>query len=163
MNTDKALHSLVSAIDYPMFVVTVAAGDQRSGCLVGFVTQGSIEPVRLVVMISKANHTCAVASRATQMVVHFLHRGNLGLARLFGEQTGDVVDKFSGCSWRRVAGVEAPVLEGTRGWAAGPVVSRFDAGDHIGHLVDVTASEVDGEGPQLGFQMVSSMRPGHPA
>ena len=163
MDSGKALHSLVSEIDYPMFVVTAAAGGERSGCLVGFVTQGSIDPVRLVVMLSKANHTYGVALEASELVVHFLHEGNLELSRLFGEETGDQTDKFARCAWRHVAGVEAPVLVGTRGWAAGRILTRFDAGDHMGHVIDVTAAELDSEGPQLGFQMVSSMRPGHPA
>ncbi len=36
-----AFESLVGSMDYPMFVVTVNAGGERSGCLVGFVTQCS--------------------------------------------------------------------------------------------------------------------------
>lgn len=159
----EAFHSLVSGVDYPMFIVTTVAEGERSGCLVGFATQGSIDPIRLVVMLSRANHTCKVALRASQLVVHFLHHGNLELAKLFGEETGDRTDKFTRCAWQQVDGVQPPVLSGTRGWAAGPVLSRFDAGDHIGHVLDVEAARLDGEGPQMGFQMVSSMQPGHPA
>lgn len=163
MDSGKAFHSLASGIDYPMFIVTTMAGTEPSGCLVGFVTQGSINPIRLVVMLSKSNHTYRVALRASQLVVHFLHRGNLELSELFGEETGDQTDKFARCRWHHVDGVAPPVLLGTRGWAAGPVLSRFDAGDHMGHVVDVTAAAVDSDGPQLGFQMVNSMQPGHPA
>ena len=89
MGPEEAFHALVAGVEYPMFIVTTAAGDERAGCLVGFATQGSIDPPRLVVMLSKANRTYEVAQRAQELVVHFLHERNRGLAALFGEETGD--------------------------------------------------------------------------
>ena len=41
--------SFVSGLDYPMFVVTAAADGRRAGCLVGFTSQVSIDPPRLLV------------------------------------------------------------------------------------------------------------------
>lgn len=158
----EAFQVLVSGIDYPMFIVTVAAGDERSGCLVGFATQASIDPARFVVMISKANHTCKVAEDAETLVVHFLHEGNRPLANLFGEQTGDKVDKFAACNWKRSPD-GTPILLGVRGWLTGAIVARLDAGDHIAHVVEVTEAAVDESGPQLGFQSAKDMEPGHPA
>ena len=35
---------LAREIDYVMYVVTAAAGEERAGCLVGFTTQTSIHP-----------------------------------------------------------------------------------------------------------------------
>lgn len=158
-----AFHELVAGIDYPMFIVTTEADGEQSGCLVGFITQGSIHPARLVVMLSKNNHTYRVAQGATDLAVHFLHQGNHALSVLFGEETGDEIDKFERCSWSRVEGVSAPVLNGTRGFAAGRILGRMDAGDHVAHLVEVTAARVDGDGSQLAFSMVKDMQPGHEA
>jgi flavin reductase (DIM6/NTAB) family NADH-FMN oxidoreductase RutF len=158
----EAFHTLVSELDYPMFIVTAAAGGQRSGCLVGFLTQGSIDPVRLLVMISKANHTSGVAKQAETLIVHFLHEGNRDLSELFGEETGDEVDKFAACSWKMGPG-GAPVLLGVRGWVAGPILSRMDAGDHVAHLVEVTEAGLDQPGRQLGYQALRGFVPGHPA
>ena len=159
----EAFHHLVGGVDYPMFIVTTEAAGERSGCLVGFMTQGSIDPARMVVLISKKNHTYRVATQAAHLVVHFLHAGNRELSELFGEETGDEIDKFGQCPWSRVDGIEAPVLEGTRGFAAGPILDRMDAGDHVAHLVEVTAARVDVDGPQLAFSMVKDMNPGHEA
>ena len=159
----RAFHALVSDTDYPMFIVTAEAAGERSGCLVGFVTQGSIDPARMVVMLSKKNRTYRVAERAGELVVHFLHQGNHGLALVFGEKTGDQVDKFSRCEWSHVEGVGPPVLAGTRGYAAGPVLDRMDAGDHVAHLVDVAVAGLDREGRQLGFSAVKDLHPGHEA
>jgi len=48
--------TLVSELDYPMVVVSVASGADRAGCLVGFSTHCSIDPARYAVCISKRNH-----------------------------------------------------------------------------------------------------------
>lgn len=162
MTDDEAFQSLVSGTDYPMFVVTTAAGGRRAGCLVGFLTQASIEPPRLLVLISKANHTYRVARDASMLAVHFLGRSNETLAGLFGEATGDETDKFTACEWHD-NGDGVPVLEGTRGWASGHILDRFDCGDHVAHLIDVSRAEVDSAGGHLTFQAVRDLSPGHPA
>jgi flavin reductase (DIM6/NTAB) family NADH-FMN oxidoreductase RutF len=64
-------HRLLVRLGYPMFIVTAVAGRQRAGCLVGFATQTSIHPPR--------------------MLVH--------LTELFGGETGDDVDKFARTEW----------------------------------------------------------------
>jgi flavin reductase (DIM6/NTAB) family NADH-FMN oxidoreductase RutF len=160
--TAADFHALVSSVDYPMFVVTAAARGRRAGCLVGFVTQASIAPPRLLVMVSKQNHTYRVAGDADLLVVHFLHAGNADLARLFGEQTGDGTDKFHACDWDE-GPRGTPVLRGTAGWVAGRILARFDGGDHVAHLLDIQDAAVGTPGPPLTFQSVRDMRPGHPA
>lgn len=153
---------LVSGVDYPMFIVTTAAEEERSGCLVGFVTQASIDPPRLLVMLSVENHTYRVARHATALAVHFLRTDNHRLAEIFGEESGDWADKFGQCDWSEGPdGV--PVLAGTRGWVAGRVLERFPAGDHVGHLLETVDTGLGTEGPPLTFQAVRDMSPGHPA
>jgi len=160
-DSTAAFDELVSSVDYPMFIVTAAAGDERSGCLVGFVTQASINPGRLLVMLSKRNHTYDVAQHTETLAVHFLHRDNHDLAELFGEATGDEVDKFSACKWH--AGPDGvPVLEGVRGWVRGRVIARLDGGDHVAHLLETVDAAATSSGrPSLTFQMVRDLDPGH--
>jgi flavin reductase (DIM6/NTAB) family NADH-FMN oxidoreductase RutF len=157
----RAFEELVARLDYPMLIVTAAAGGERSGCLVGFATQCSLRPSRFLVCISKANHTCSVAARSEHLAVHVLDRADHGLSLIFGEQTGDRVDKFATCSWREVRGV--PVLTDTKAWFVGRVRERVPLGDHVGHVLD----PVDGRAPEsvdlLTFQQVRDMEPGHPA
>ena len=147
-----------------MVVVTALAPDgRRSGCLVGFFTQCSIHPPRVLPCVSKANHTFAVAEAAPVLAVHWLGDDDEGLAELFGGETGDEVDKFERCSWR--AGPEGvPVLDGVSGWVAGPVLGRFDVGDHVAFLVEPAWGEAgDPSAGQLGFQAVKDLEPGHDA
>jgi flavin reductase (DIM6/NTAB) family NADH-FMN oxidoreductase RutF len=164
---DQAFQQLVAALDYPMFVVTAAATDpeeERSGCLVGFATQCSIDPPRMVVCLSKKNHTYRVAQRSEHLAVHFLRSTDLDTAKLFGEETGDEVDKFAGGRCRWTPGPQnLPLLEDCAGWFVGRILDRIDGGDHVAHVVDVIESE-NREGPgQLGFQAVRDFQPGHDA
>jgi flavin reductase (DIM6/NTAB) family NADH-FMN oxidoreductase RutF len=162
VSTEENFHTLVSDLDYPMFIVTAAGDDERSGCLVGFATQASIDPPRLLVLLSKANRTYRVAQASDILVVHFLHRDNHDLAALFGEETGDDVDKFAACPWHEGPG-HTPILDDTRGWVIGRVMARLDAGDHVAHLLEVHEAVTDLPGGPLTFQTVRDLDPGHPA
>jgi flavin reductase (DIM6/NTAB) family NADH-FMN oxidoreductase RutF len=161
---EAALQQLAAGLDTPMVVVTAAAPDgRRSGCLVGFWTQCSIHPPRVLACISKANHTFPVASAAAALAVHLLGDDDRGLAELFGGETGDEVDKFERCSWRPGPG-EVPVLDGVKGWVAGPVVGRFDVGDHVAFVIDAEAGSVEEpDADELTFQSAKDIEPGHPA
>ena len=158
-----ALESLVADLDYPMVVVTAADGERRGGCLVGFWTQASIDQPRLLVGLSKRNHTFRIAQTASGLAVHFLGAEDVGLARLFGGETGDDVDKLARVRWSP-GPHGAPVIDGVRGWVAGAVIARVDLGDHVGHLVDVSAgAAVSAAVDALTFQQVRGLEPGHEA
>lgn len=164
MDLADAFGRLSSAFDYPMFVVTAAAGDERAGCLVGFTTQCSIDPPRLLVCLSRKNHTYRVALRSDLLGVHLLDRDQEALAVLFGGETGDAVDKFDRCRW--TPGPEGlPLLDDCPNRILGRVIDRLDGGDHIGFLLDpveVSATDAD-PGPLLTFQQVRHLEPGHRA
>src|SRR5919205_4186805 len=96
----EAFDGLVSRLDYPMYVVTTAAGGERAGCLVGFATQCSIDPPRFLVCVSDKNRTHRVLeSGATTIVVHVVPRDAHELVELFAGETGDDADKFARCAW----------------------------------------------------------------
>jgi flavin reductase (DIM6/NTAB) family NADH-FMN oxidoreductase RutF len=163
--TADAFASLMSSLDSAMAVVTTAEGDERAGCLVGFHGQSSIDPHRYAVWLSKANHTYRVGLRATHLAVHLLAAGDEGreLARLFGTETGDDVDKFADLDHTPGPG-GVPLL------AAVPhrivlrrVVLLDEGGDHVcvtGEPVDVTTA-----GPFLPLRLgaIDDLTPGHEA
>jgi flavin reductase (DIM6/NTAB) family NADH-FMN oxidoreductase RutF len=156
-----AFAAVVAELDYPMVAVTAAGSDGPAGCLVGFWTQCSIEPPRLLVCVSQANHTHAVAMAADWLGVHFLGRDEHGLAATLGGVTADDVDKFAGLPW--TAGpMGVPVLTGCARWVAGPVVTRADLGDHAGLVVAPTAGSCGPWPGALRYSDVRDIRPGHP-
>lgn len=158
-----AFDSLVSLLDYPMFVVTTTAGDHRAGCLAGFTSQTSINPPRFLVGLSRKNHTFAVAQESEYLALHLLPRDELDIARLFGEKTGDETDKFAACAWH--AGPQGlPILDSAPAWFVGRVIHRFDLGDHVGHLVEpVAGTAPDDLGELVTFSDVRGFEPGHEA
>ncbi len=161
-DAEAEFQRLVSGLDYPMYVVTAASGGARSGCLVGFGTQCSIHPPRYWVCLSKRNRTYEVARGADVLAVHVLGADDADVARLFGEETGDDVDKFARCRWEPGPDGATPVLTSCRGWFLGRVLDRVDAGDHVSFLLEpVWAEAGDGDGPALGFQQAKGLEPGH--
>jgi flavin reductase (DIM6/NTAB) family NADH-FMN oxidoreductase RutF len=157
------MDTLTGELDYPMVIVTTVAEGERSGCLIGFHTQCSIDPPRWAVWISRENHTYGVAARATTLAVHFPSVDDHDLAELFGEETGDDVDKFARCAW--TGGPDGvPLLDRIPNRIVGPVVDRHeDDCDH--QLFVIEMGDVDHARPvrQLGFQAVRGFDAGHPA
>jgi len=160
----SSFHELVGDIDYPMWIVTAAAGDERDGCLVGFATQCSIDPARFLVCLSNKNRTFRIAQRSHVLGVHLVAEDQRDLAELFGGKTEDDphVDKFADRQWE--AGPEGvPVLSEARSWFVGRVLERLDCGDHVAHLLEPLAAQHDGPMSPLGFQQVRDIDAGHPA
>jgi flavin reductase (DIM6/NTAB) family NADH-FMN oxidoreductase RutF len=146
--------------NHAMFIVTARAAHQMSGCLVGFVTQCSIDPPRYLVCLSVRNHTFPVARAADVLAVHMASAERSDLARLFGAETGDEVDKFSRCTWSR--GPHGSVLlDGLGNWFVGTRLASWPVGDHHAFLLEpVSWSDAPDERP-LMFRDVAGLQPGH--
>jgi flavin reductase (DIM6/NTAB) family NADH-FMN oxidoreductase RutF len=145
-----------------MFIATVISGGERSGCLIGFATQSSIDPPRFLAGISDKNHTFGVAMRAENMAIHLVPEDAGELAELFGGETGDEIDKFERCEWRE--GPEGvPLLDGCPNRFVGRIVERIDFGDHVGMVLEPFFAEADEESAQLGFHRAKRIEPGHEA
>jgi flavin reductase (DIM6/NTAB) family NADH-FMN oxidoreductase RutF len=157
------LDKFLEKLDFPMFIVTAAALSERSGCLVGFITQSSIKPVRFLVCISEKNHTYRIAAAAPVLAVHLIPKSASELVRLFGSETGDEIDKFAHCKWS--AGPEGvPLLESCPSRMVCRVVRWLTVGDHGAFLVEPIDAEV-GDEPifTLGMSQAQKIEPGHPA
>ena len=76
-----AFDRLAASAETPMVIVTARAGDEADGCLVGFSTQCSIDPLRYLVCLSTANETYRITRNSTTLVVHPLHRHDRSLHR----------------------------------------------------------------------------------
>jgi flavin reductase (DIM6/NTAB) family NADH-FMN oxidoreductase RutF len=157
---DSDFEQLMAQLDYSLFIVTAAAGGERSGCLVGFASQVSIRPHRFLICISVKNHTFAIARRAEMLVVHFVPEQAEELALLFGGQTGDEVDKFEHCRWREGPG-GTPVLSDLEDWFAGRILERLDLGDHWGFVLEPIDGEAHRSGTSLTFRRAKWIEPGH--
>ncbi|MFD9353426.1 flavin reductase family protein [Streptomyces sp. NPDC060031] len=162
------LDAFTDVLDYPMYLVTAAAGDERAGCLVGFASQCSIDPPRFMVWLSKANRTYRIARDASHLAVHALRGDQKDTAELFGSRSGDDIDKFEHIAWRWPADPDrgaAPVLQDACAWFLGRVEEQIDGGDHVGFLLSPVEQSPPGpvRPPLLLFSDVVDLTPGHPA
>lgn len=154
--------ALAQDLDPPMVIATTVADGEMTGCLVGFTTQCSIDPPRFLVCLSDKNHTTEVAARAEVLAVHLVDADAHELARLFGSETGDEVDKFAHCAWH--PGPHGlPILDDCGRWFAGRILERVVLGDHIGHLLELFAAQRAGGGPVFSFGQADDLEPGHEA
>ena len=159
-----SLDPFVAGMDYPMFVVTAVHNrtGERSGCLVGFTSQCSIDPDLFVAWVSVNNHTHRVALSSPVLAVHSLGEGQRDLAALFGTHTGDQEDKFSRCEWRPgPSGV--PILPQCRAWLVGRISDRVTWGNHTGFLLAPVEVDTGRTAPPLMFSAVRDLDAGHPA
>jgi flavin reductase (DIM6/NTAB) family NADH-FMN oxidoreductase RutF len=155
-----AFDQIVSNLEYPMFVVAAANGDDADACLVGFTSQCSIEPPRFAVFLSKANHTYELALGADVLVVHRLRADQHELAEHFGGTSAhDDPTKLSACDWTPGPG-GAPVLAGCD-WFAGRVLQHVDTGDHVLFHLEPIGGAVH-ETDQLGSQEAFDIEAGRP-
>lgn len=159
----NAFGTIAASLDPAMVVVTSAHEGERAGCLVGFHAQSSIAPERYCVWLSKANHTGRIVRLAPTLAVHFLDAGQRDLAALFGELTGDEVDKFSRCAWE--PGPDGVPLLGDvpRRIVARRVAILDEGGDHLCVVTEPVSSSADGPFTPLRLSAVDDLTPGHSA
>jgi flavin reductase (DIM6/NTAB) family NADH-FMN oxidoreductase RutF len=154
-----------------VIVTTISRSGERSGCLVGFTTQASMEPARFLVFLSRRNHTFGVAGNADLLAVHLVPAARHDLAARFGSETGDRTDKFAAGEWdgwsEGPGGV--PVLDGCLHWFAGRILHRgadgYEDCDHVPFLlepIEVSDPAAPGEAP-LRLSGVTDLEPGHEA
>jgi flavin reductase (DIM6/NTAB) family NADH-FMN oxidoreductase RutF len=159
-----AFDRLMSSLEHPMAVVTAATRRESSGCLVGFWTRCSLDPVRLCVFISRQNHTHGVARRASHLLVHFLDHRQHDLARHFGSHAGhpdveEQPDTFAGVGWRPGPDGRTPKLDGVDAWVLGRVRDRVDGGDHEGFVLEPVRARSPRRFRQLGSREVRDIVP----
>ena len=159
--TNEAFQEMAGHLDYAMYVVTAASAERRAGCLVGFGSQCSIDPPRFMVFLSDKNFTHRVALESPALAVHVVPEGAEELARLFGEETGDEVDKFERCEWEPGPhGV--PILTGCPDRFVGRVLHHHPVGDHTAFLLEPLDVKAGGGG-FFPFRKAQDFEPGHEA
>lgn len=161
MDVRATFNAIVGNLEYPMFIVTARAGDERLGCLIGFATQTSIDPPRFAVCLSRQNRTHRQGRDSPALAVHCVPADAPDLAELFGGETGDEIDKFARCAWHD--GPEGlAILDRCERWFVGRVIDRLEVGDHELFLLEPVAASAARE-EDFTFHRAKRIAPGHPA
>lgn len=158
---DGRMDRILQMSAHPMVIVTVTAGGERDGCLVGYHTPTSISPRRYLVLLSTQNRTYDLAMRTETLVVHHVETHHIALARLFGEETGYEIDKFQRCEWSSGPD-DVPVLDDIETWWAGRILERVPLGDHTGFLLEPFVAEAGDDLDPLDSQTAGAFDAGNP-
>lgn len=153
----------IARLDNRALLIVTVPGRPPAGCLVGFATQASIDPPRMLVCLSVENATARAARAAQVLAVHAVPATRLDLARLFGEETADDgVDKFARCNWS--PGPEGvPLLEDCPSRFVGGIHARFSLGDHDGVLLAPIGGHVGPDVDVVRVRDAAGFDAGHPA
>jgi flavin reductase (DIM6/NTAB) family NADH-FMN oxidoreductase RutF len=162
MDEGSSVARVMGAREMPLHIVTAYDGSRRDGCLVGFATEASMHPPRLLVCLSLANLTHRIAVSSPALAVHLVPVHRHDLAELFGGETGDEVDKLARVAW--TAGPhELPLLDECPVRLVGRVVSRHPFGDHEGFLLEPLEDTELPRQDAMATREALDIRPGHPA
>ena len=153
----------IARIDNRALLIVTAAGPPPAGCLVGFSSQVSIDPPRMLVCLSVKNATARAAHDARVLAVHAVPVSRLDMARLFGEETADDgVDKFAHCAWS--PGPEnVPLLDDCPTRFVGLIHARFGLGDHDGLLLTPLSGQAGPDTDVVRTRDADDFHAGHPA
>lgn len=136
---DNALMTMT----YGLYVVTTESGGRVNGQTANTVFQINAEPTRLAVGINKKNLTHEMIMESGVLAVTVLGKGNLGLARRFGYQSGRNVDKFAGLETIRGPVTGCPILPGGIAYLEGRVSPQYcvDSGSHTLFLAEIAGGD----------------------
>lgn len=162
---DEVFDRFTDALDPPLLVVTVADGRDRDGCVVGFHSQCSLDPLRYALWLSRANRTYRVALRSEYLGIHLLGPDDRALGEWFGGHTGDREDPFAGVDTEPGPGGVPLLRSATTRFVAVRVGLVDVGGDHACFVVEPVAGHAADPGPRDGLLRVSDLaeiEPGHP-
>ncbi len=156
----EAIAPMVDRLDYPLFVVTVASPEERSGCLVGFATSVQHRAAPVPGLRLQGEPHLNLAKTADGLALHLLGADQHDMASVFGEETGDKTDKFDRVSWTDgVTG--SPILSECAAWLEGTIIDRVDVGDHVACVVIPVAGGYGTHPGEFTFSDAADIEPGH--
>lgn len=126
-------------------VVGVAHEERRDAFTAAWVMQASFDPLSLVLSINQENASYPILTASGAFTVNVLKRGQLGLARRFGTESGKEKDKFAGVRWHPGRG-RAPILDDALAYFECELTQSLPVGDHelmVGRVVDGRILDTD--------------------
>jgi len=146
VNGVDAARSLLQLVPHGLYLVGVAAGEERFLYTASWLTQASFEPRLLVTAVRRDHRGHRLIREAGAFAVSFPGREQQELARHGFTTAGD---RLEGLAWRPCPSTGAPVLPDTLGFLGCRVQGWLEGGDHDLVLAEVVAAERFREGKLL--------------
>lgn len=119
-------------------IVTTLDHDVPQGITVNAFSSVSLDPMLVMVCVTKRLYTHSLIERSGIFAVHILHQEQAGLAERFAGMVPGVQNRFEGIAYRRAA-TGSPILPDTLGWMDCRVWASYNGGDHtifVGEVLD---------------------------
>ncbi len=150
-NSISAAFAAVSrCCNRPVWVVTSACGERRSGLTATWVVPVSLDNDQPLFLLGLAatHYTTRLVVESRVAGLHLLAEDQMNLALRFGLFSGRHVDKFAGLE---IAPQQtgAPILIDTLAWFDVRLLAHYDTGDRLFCWVDVAAASPPPQGEPL--------------
>lgn len=132
---------LFRRLTYGVYVVGVAAGEQRDAFTAAWVMQTSFDPLLLALSINPEHASYPFLHAGRGFTVNVLRQGQLDLARRFGTRSGRDEDKLEDIRWWPGRSGR-PILEDALAYFDCELAGHMPAGDHEVVLARVTDGKV---------------------
>ena len=139
-------------LSYGLFILSARENGKDNGCIINTVTQVTVSPNRLTVVVNKQNHTHDMIMNTKKFAVSVLsEKTSMDTIKLFGFQSGKTADKFRGIPFERDLNGIAYVKDGANAYISCDVVKTFDFGTHTQFLADVKDCDIINEDESVTY------------
>lgn len=147
-----AKKTALRAINYGLYVLTAADGDELAAAGVNWVSQASFEPPLVMAGVKADAHTHDLIVRTKAFAVNVLADDQLDIGKAMFRSTTVEGDTLNGYRFER-GGTGSPLLVDTPWWFECRLTDHIDRGDHSVFVGEVIAAGVrdgaDGRTPLL--------------
>lgn len=133
----QAPSALFATLTHGVYVIGVACGEERNAFTAAWVMQASFDPPLLALSVNPRHFSYRLLKASGAFSVNVLKRGQVDLARHFGQPAR--MDKLAAVVWRPGRHTGTPLLDEALAWFECRVESEYPAGDHVlavGRAVD---------------------------
>jgi flavin reductase (DIM6/NTAB) family NADH-FMN oxidoreductase RutF len=141
-------------LSYGLYVLTAKDGAKDSGCIINTAIQITDTPLRILIVVNKANYTHEIISKTGEFNLSLLDESSpFRIFQQFGFSSGKDTDKFAGCTYNeRAANGIRYVGEHINSMISGKVSDAYAQGTHTIFAADVTQTLMLGNGRSLTYQ-----------
>jgi flavin reductase (DIM6/NTAB) family NADH-FMN oxidoreductase RutF len=141
----QAKKTALRAINYGLYVVTAAQGDQIAGATINWLTQASFAPPLVVAGLKDDSHTRALAESSGSFAVNVLAEDQLEIGSAFFRPATQDGELLNGYRFERGPITGAPLLEDVPYWFEARVLETVARGDHTIFVAEVVGAGVRDE------------------
>lgn len=141
----KDKRSALRAINYGLFVLTAADGDEFGAAGINWVSQASFEPPLVMVGCKADSDTHAIIKRTGTFAISVLGEDQLDIGKSFFRPTVVEGDTLNGHKFARGPQTGAPYLLELPFWFEARVTDTIERGDHTIFVGEVVGAGVHDE------------------